>query len=444
VWIGNTEVWRTCTAEPVWSGIHFSFSKDVSAFKSLLSSAQSLVVDIGNYVIGPYNGTFNATLSIDFYRIESPHSEPPPGHIIPLSKRDSRGVSTYFSLPDDKSAASVVIPRNSSRIVLEIFASGNGQEEFWYSNVPEEYVDTFAAWNITFLGQGPFRELIVFIDDYPIGVLWPFEVVFTGGICPGFWRPIVGHRTFDLPSYSLDLTPFISYLRGGRHEIRFEVQGQPHTLQNWYVSGHLRVWSSGPSSLPASASSSPPQSISKKANITVTGNTTNDNTSFTVTTRANRHGQPFILDYENRQTYQGLNNGSTILQSVLQKTSFQTPLSSGHFIFDLEMQESDNPDGTISINANLSQTFHRSTIMFDGSLIIEHAEVSSSGRLLIGKKRNYSQGNTSVLVNYTSAYREFLRDVRAIGFDIVSDYQEDTLVGSSAGTDSLRFQVLNV
>ena len=402
-------------------------------------------MDVGNYVVGPYNGTFNATLSISFYNLQRTRTGRLPDEIIPLSKTDADGVSTYFSLPDDESSTSITIPEGTSRLALEVFASGNGQEEFWYSNVPDEYSNTFAPWNATFLGQGPFREVTVYIDKYPVGVLWPFEVIFTGGICPGFWRPIVGHRTFDLPAYTFDFTPYIDFLRQGKHNIRFKIRGQPHTLQNWYVSGHLRVWSSNTSSLAPSGSH--PQTISRKANITSTGKVASDNSSFSVITQASRKDKNYSMDYQNNQTYHILNNGSVLKQNLSQFTAFKTPLFRGYYSFKLDMQEVDNQDGTIDLNATLSQVFHRiTTDIFNGSRIEEHAEVFSVGSLRIGRKRNKSQGNTSVSLEYHSAAREYSRDVKAVGFKVAEDHEIDKLVGSSMDPDrrlGLQFQVPN-
>jgi hypothetical protein len=389
------------------------------------------VVDIGNYVVGPYNGSFNATLSVEFYNVVSPPASIPPDKIISLSKPVTNGISTYFSLPDDNASVAISIPDNSSRLSLEVFASGNGQEEFWYSNIPDEYVYTFGAWNISFLGQGSFREIVVTIDDIPVGVVWPFEVVFTGGICPGFWRPVVGHRTFDLPSYGIDLTLYLDYLRNGTHRLQFIVNGQPKTLQNWFVSGHLRVWCSNSTNSSALSPLLPNMfsDISPKANITATGNIASDNTSFSVQTVATREGESFSLNYENLQTYQLLENGSSVLQNLSQTTYFESPHVRGHYIFNLMLEEIDGPDG-IAINASLSQIYHRSTTdSRDGSHILEHAEVYSSGRLLIGTLRNWSEGNTSVFVTYNSPKREYVRDVKAIGFQILSDYEMDRSLG---------------
>jgi hypothetical protein len=326
--------------------------------------------------------------------------------------------------------------------VLDIFASGNGDEEFWYSNTPEEYVDTFGVWNVSLLGQGTFREVLVYIDDDIIGVVSPFEVVFTGGVCPGFWRPIVGHRTFDLPTYPIDLTPFIDYLRNETHRISFRIQGQPHTLENWYISGYLQIWHTNSSSFANTSAQLPPGGpiLPSRANITTVGRVATDNTSFSATTVASREHLMYSLDYTNQQTYQLFDNGSKLLQNVSQATVFNSSLAWGYFNFDLQVEQVEKSDGTGSINAVLSQVFHRYTAnKLDGSVSLEHAQVSTVGELIIGKKANLSRGNTSVALTFTSPKRQYTRVVSSIGHRIVSDYEVDKSVGlyENAG---LQFQ----
>ena len=398
------------------------------------------MVDIGNYVVGPYNGSFNASLSITFHNILRPLANIPSDKVISLSKHLKSGHNTHFNLPNDNSSTSISIPKNTSRLVLDVLASGNGQEEFWYSNVPEEYVDTFRQWEVSFLGQGSFREVVVYIDRDPVGVVWPFEVVFTGGICPGFWRPIVGHRTFDLPTYRVDLTPFIPYLQKGTHRIGFALRGQPQTLQNWYVSGQLHIWYSN-STINSPTPNTENYYISPKANITTIGKVASGNTSFFVNSSASRRDEMYTLEYNNLQSYQLLQNGSVLVQNVTQTIVFNSPLSRGYYIFNLQIKEIDNQDGTIFLDAAISQKFHRSsTDIVDGLVEVEHAEVVSTGILSIGKETNRSQGNTSVLVRYDSPRREYVRDVKAIGFQIISDYERDISVGSVEG-GGIQFQV---
>ena len=386
------------------------------------------MVDIGNYIVGPYNGSFYATLSVTFYNITTTPSVPPPDEIIPLSKctqENGVSVSTYFNLPNDTATISVLIPDSSSIVVLELFASGNADEEFWYTNTPNEYLNTFAAWNVSLLGDGPFREVLVHIDDQVVGSIQPFEIVFTGGINPGFWERIVGHRTFDLPAYQVDLTPFLDILRGSRHTIKFSMRGEPNILQNWYVSGHLKIWYSK-SSAPCT-SNKPPSFNKESTSITTIGKVSTDNTSFSVTTLASRHG-PYSFDFENQQFYRLSNNGSTLFSPVSQTTYFNSPLSRGYFIFTLDIVETDFPDGSISLNASLSQIFHKySTNVIDGSISLEHAEVSTFGSFAFWAKTNttFTDGKTSVMLSYTTPSRKYVRNVRAIGTQIVSDYEID-------------------
>ena len=424
-------MWRTCTAEPIWSGIHYTFSKDISAFRALLLSSQPIVVDIANYIVGPYNGSFNATLSANFYNLQSPTPQAAADEIIPLYKRSQQGVPTYFSLPNDMAGTSVFIPSKTSRLVLDVLASGNGDEEFWYSNIPDDYLDTFKKWNSSFLGQGSFREIVVLVDYEPVGVIWPFEVVFTGGICPGFWRRVVGHRTFDLPTYQIDMTPFIPILRNRTHRLQFSVRGQPKTLQNWYVSGRFHVWFSNSSTYDAPKTSfGRVPIISPKANLITTGQVSAGNMSFSTNTTASREDRSYSLEYNNVQFYQIGANGSVIFQNVSQMTSFVTSLSRGYHRFALEALERVHPNGSIYIEASLSQLYYRNfNDIIYGFNVIEYANVTTTGILSIDGQSGWTWGNTSVRLTYYSPRREYVRNVEVVGVQVVSDYETDKSTG---------------
>jgi hypothetical protein len=233
------------------------------------------------------------------------------------------------------------------------------------------------------------------------------------------------------------LAPFLGHLRNKTHQISFRIQGQPNTLENWYVSAHLQIWL-GNGSIPSDTSTNSLLgwfSIPSSANVTTTGRVAKDNTSFSATTLAKRQHSLYSLDYQNDQSYHLFNNGSKMVQNFSQMTVFNSSLARGHFIFNLEVEQVDNPDGTVAVNATLNQKFHR-YIGLDGATALEHAEVSTVGILLIGKRANLSQGNTSVVISFSSPRREYTRVVSAIGHQIVSDYEMDRSVGFS----DFRFQ----
>lgn len=75
-------------------------------------------------------------------------------------------------------------------------------------------------------GYSPFREVQLLIDGNLAGVAWPFPVIFTGGIVPGLWRPVVGIDAFDLREDEIDITPWLPLLCDGKeHNFTVRVSG---------------------------------------------------------------------------------------------------------------------------------------------------------------------------------------------------------------------------
>jgi hypothetical protein len=207
------------------------------------------------------------------------------------------------------------------------------------------------------------------------------------------------------------------------------VLGEPKTLHNWYVSGRLHIWYSN-ITIPHNPRLTNERYISPEANITIVGSVASDNTSFFVNSSASRQDKCYSLKYDNHQSYELIENGFVLIQNITQTTTFDSPLSRGQYRLDLQIKETDNQDGTILLDASISQIFHRvSTNILDGLVETEHAEVRSTGTLSIAKKANWSHGNTSVIVTYNSPRREYVRDVKAIEFQIVSDYEMDRSPG---------------
>ena len=98
-------------------------------------------------------------------------------------------------------------------------------------------------------------------------------------------RPITAYGALDLPTYFLDVTPFVPLLTDGKpHQFTIDVVSAEsnHTiLQNWYISGSLHVvtdWSSKPTTgkmitydvSPFATSSSAGSVGTNEVNITVT------------------------------------------------------------------------------------------------------------------------------------------------------------------------------
>ncbi|KAI1189295.1 peptide N-acetyl-beta-D-glucosaminyl asparaginase amidase A-domain-containing protein [Nemania serpens] len=255
LWIGDVEVWRTSTAMPTQTGIHWSFQKDMTIWDTLLrrKDPQKIIFELNNVIDGDrYTGLFNATLEALYFHDVYEGGLHPAEHIYAISTQSSASNTTsLFSLPEDSGAVNLTLPRNAKTAVVSIMASGNAAEEFWFTNVPTEYINTFPGNEGWLYGYSPFREVQLLIDGRLAGVSWPFPILFTGGVDPGAWRPIVGIDAYELPSFEIDVTPWLGLLTDGKpHNYALRVVGYDTSSEdgigpvgeNWWVSGSVFVW----------------------------------------------------------------------------------------------------------------------------------------------------------------------------------------------------------
>ncbi|KDQ19860.1 hypothetical protein BOTBODRAFT_27282 [Botryobasidium botryosum FD-172 SS1] len=237
----NVEIWRTSTPEPraVWTHL-----KDVSRYVPLFAKPGTLILDLNNIIdtsIG-LDGEYDVTLSATFYA--SSALIPPAvtsSLIVPLSNLSS-SQANYASVPPALNTT-VKLPRNTAQAFAEIYASANGEEENWYTHAPDQYIPSFPPQ--TTYGKGPMREVRLLVDGKLAGFALPYPVIFTGGILPSLWRPISAYGSFDQPTYSVDLTPFVPLLADGHdHLVSIDVVSteSDHAINgNWYVSGNIQV-----------------------------------------------------------------------------------------------------------------------------------------------------------------------------------------------------------
>jgi hypothetical protein len=256
MYLGDTEVWRTSTAEPVQPpGIHWTYLKDMTEYLSLWKTPQTLIFDLGNLIDDKYTGAFNTTLTATFFTAEDESGVAPPSDlVIPISKRQgAANAASLFTLPADNATNTISFPRNARRAVFSVSACGQASEEFWWSNVFQSDAYAFNATAGVLPAFSPFREVQVLIDGQIAGVEWPFPVIFTGGVVPSLHRPIVGIDAFDLREHEIDITPFLPLLcDGAQHTFTIRVAGiddnaGPARLtqavgDSWYVTGKIFVW----------------------------------------------------------------------------------------------------------------------------------------------------------------------------------------------------------
>ncbi|KAJ0244732.1 Peptide-N4-(N-acetyl-beta-glucosaminyl)asparagine amidase A protein [Hirschfeldia incana] len=248
VWLDGVELLRSCTAEPRSNGIVWSVQKDVTRYRSLLvkNETQILAVYLGNLIDKTYTGVYHVDVFFHYYPLRASSSSESSGYsslqadmILPVSRNLPLNDGLWFDIAssNDSRYKEVTIPRNVYRAVLEVYVSFHENDEFWYGNLYNDYV---TANNVSSPGNGPFREVVVSLDGVVAGAVWPFPVVFTGGINPLLWRPITAIGSFDLPSYDIEMTPFLGVLLDGEaHRLEFSVT---NALNVWYVDANLHLW----------------------------------------------------------------------------------------------------------------------------------------------------------------------------------------------------------
>ncbi|GJJ05821.1 hypothetical protein Clacol_000008 [Clathrus columnatus] len=243
-WCKTVKVWRTSTPEPTPSGILWTYIKDVTRYIPLFSTPGTLILDLNNLIEPNQNltGNYNVNLSATFYESSVAHPPAPKANIIfPISNL-SPNMANYVSVPPAFSL-NITFPTNMVEAYVELYASGNGNEEFWYSNVDNRFLNHLPSG--TTFGNGPFREVRLLVDGMIAGVAFPYAVFFTGADVPDAWRPITSYGALDLPTYYIDLTPFVPLLSNGKpHNVTLDVVSAEgnHTINdNWFVSGNIQV-----------------------------------------------------------------------------------------------------------------------------------------------------------------------------------------------------------
>ncbi|KAL9099741.1 MAG: hypothetical protein Q9163_004807 [Psora crenata] len=301
MYLGDIEVFRTSTAEPTPNGIVWTYVKEMEQFNALWKTDQKIIFDLPNIVNDIYTGPLSTTVTATFFTV--PDSPPAADTILPLSTKASAAqTGSAFIVPGDNASLSYTFPQNVERAVVSLSACGQQAEEFWYTNVFSSDTNAFESTVGTLSGFSPFREIQLLIDGQLAGVSWPFPIIFTGGIAPGLWRPIVGIDAFDLRQHEIDITPWLPILCDGV-EHTFEIRvagldddGRGHASLSetvgsyWLVTGTIflfldREGSITTGSLPKIIATAP----AIEASSVVTTDASGSNETLTYTTSVSRH-----------------------------------------------------------------------------------------------------------------------------------------------------------
>lgn len=231
--VGTTQVYFGTTYEPDPAGITYHFAKDITEYASLFATPQPFNGGIVNFTNSEDTGVYVQTVTITFYQAD--HADPAPSEpdaVAGLSGNDANPGAPTVHL----TAAN--LPRNITRALLEVSIKGNGCDEQWFTDVPDDVSAQFPSAGLC--GKGPYREIDAAIDGTPAGVTQFFPYIYTGGIVPTLWRPIPAVGTFDMTPELIDVTPFVGRLVDGKsHDVALTVANIGDT---WNLAANLLLW----------------------------------------------------------------------------------------------------------------------------------------------------------------------------------------------------------
>ncbi|KAF8894619.1 peptide N-acetyl-beta-D-glucosaminyl asparaginase amidase A-domain-containing protein [Infundibulicybe gibba] len=421
----NVEIWRTSTPEPSrGDGIIWTYVKDVTRYIPLFAKPGPFILQLDNLIQPGLDGVYSTTLHATFYASSPRH---PPAKksdlILPLSTF-ANNTGNDASVPPSFSL-NVTLPQNAVELYAELYASGNGNEEFWYFNAANQFIQNLPQG--TALGQGPFREVRLLVDGQVAGAAFPYATIFTGGIVPTAWRPITSYGALDLPTYFLDLTPFIPILTDGKpHLFTIDVVSAEtdHTiLQNWFVSGLLQVFTDP----------SPRRTIGN-----ITSHVTSPFAVTTTTGSVGANGDVNIAVSATRKIHieADILAGNTAIQNVKQTATGQVtsthngvPTVVDTFSYPLNINLTLlNPSGS-SFKAAFDHSYVRDLLPFPSipkSTIQEHQ--TALGFFQTASTGNTGNGTNNNVLDYVDAAgNSYHRQVNAALNNITLDIQTGTL-----------------
>jgi hypothetical protein len=378
-YLGHASIYYGTTAEPrATLSPSWHVERDVTDLSAIFQSPQTGEANIGNFVGVSGGVTFNgiifANAALEFYPASHDDGAPRvPDVVVPVN--GTGGDAGTLNTTTDRITQTLNLPTNVERVVLDVIAQSQSNDEFWYFCVPSDQTG-----NLESCGNTAFRETEVYIDGQAAGVAPVYPWIYTGGIDPFLWEPIVGVQTLDFKPYRVDLTPFAGLLSDGNsHTVSVGVFNANSfflaTANLLAFTDHNKQQVTGgilSNTLSAAPTPVVTENISAGAGGTFTGSVAvASNRKFAIRGYVNTsHGRvettvEQTVDFLSNQQFnvspttdiQNAQQTSTVDSRVTTKDGFFSNMTEQHFSYPLTIDFSFliNPDGTATQATSVSQ-----------------------------------------------------------------------------------------
>ncbi|MGO8789418.1 MAG: peptide-N4-asparagine amidase [Terriglobia bacterium] len=241
IWLSGVNLYFGTTQEPSPDfGPSWQVTRDLTDYTDLLKSPGNGVALVNNWVDAKRASVIHASARLLFYPAGAGSPAPQTPDAVYSLNGPGNNAAADLQSGDDQLLRRVAFPRNTQRVYLDLFAQSQFHDEFWYTCLPDKYLEETTAFAMKrgykgapahpiACGGGSYREVEVSIDGQPAGLAPVYPWVYTGGIDPFLWRPTPGVQTLNFVPYRLDLTPFGGLLSdGAQHSVAVRVLGANH------------------------------------------------------------------------------------------------------------------------------------------------------------------------------------------------------------------------
>ena len=221
LWLGGVNLFFGTTPKPSATvAPSWHVERDLTEYTPLLLNPQQGQAIIDNLVDSTHTGVIHGSARLVFYPTSDSGATPTANAVYPLGA-DPVGNTTTLTNSTDQLAKTLSLPRNVMTAFVDIYAQSQGNDELWYTCVPDQYVKQTGA-----CGGGSFREVEVSLDGQPAGVAPIYPWVYADSIDPYLWQPTPGVQALNFMPCRVDLTPFAGVLSNGLpHQMAVSVAG---------------------------------------------------------------------------------------------------------------------------------------------------------------------------------------------------------------------------